>query len=126
MTDAKPATDMPTLETVVKSWREAPYKPATDNQIEAVRARLKIEEEYEMPSWRGNSVAILIARIDTERAARLAAEARVRKLEDALRAVDAELANGFTVCDRCANEEGLSDLDCRETIRAALKEPANG
>ena len=85
MTDAKPATDMPTLEMIVKDWRASPCKPATDDQIEAIRARLKIEEEYEMPSWSRNSVAILIARIDAERAARLAAEARVKVLEDALR-----------------------------------------
>lgn len=54
-------------------------KPATDEQIEAVRARLKIEEEYEMPPWNGNSVAILIARIDKEIKDRLAAEARADK-----------------------------------------------
>lgn len=148
MTDAKPATDMPTLETVVKSWREAPYKPATDNQIEAVRARLKIEEEYEMPSWRGNSVAILIARIDAERA-------RVKALEDALRPFATRLiicSEGESVSLTYVVAEPPTQFGANQPItyhlmmaqnsyaqaslgalavfveqaRAALKEPANG
>lgn len=123
MTDAK--TDMPTLETVVKSWREAPYKPATDDQIEAMRSRLKIEEEYEMPSWNRNSVAILIARIDAERARAVRAEAEAARLRDDLTENLEPIAKAIGFCVKA--DLAVAATQACDRLRTALtsKEPTN-
>ena len=96
-------------------------KPATDRRIERARVALS-KEHYTERLWHSDFVKALIARIDTERTARLAAEARVKVLEDALRVIaKAELYDPTT---------GIIDADvlaiCQQEARTTLKEPANG
>ena len=79
-------------------------KPATDAMIESDRAVYG--------AVLGHNVARYIARIDAERAARLAAEAQLWKPGDPrCDACDNGIANAWTYCAWCGT---------------ALKEPANG
>lgn len=94
-------------------------KPATDEQMAAMRAYLKTEGSPRR--WSRHSVVILIARIDAECAARLAAEARVKVLTDTLRLI----ADSTTLTHP---QGGVAENHpvIRAIARAALKEPANG
>lgn len=69
-------------------------KPATDRRIERARVALS-KEHYTERLWHSDFVKALIARIDTERAARLAAEARAKMLEEAARSMIAAF-DGYT------------------------------
>lgn len=106
-------------------------KPATDRRIERARVALS-KEHYTERLWHSDFVKALIARIDTERTARLAAEARVKALEDALK----EAADSLQGCHEALAKEfpapkfGQNSValikEWEANARAALKEPANG
>lgn len=86
-------------------------KPATDDRIDTVRFVLRLEDAGKW-SWKSDFVRSLIARIDTERAARLAAKAQLWKPGDPrCDACDNGIANAWAYCAWCGT---------------ALKEPANG
>ncbi len=104
-------------------------KPATDEEITAIRMTLPEQAHQMSPAA---LVMQLIARIDTERAARLAAEARVKALEDAGEEAFHVLAG--CDCDNGVEHAGMNEgdhhkslaLDRLRSLLPAFKEPANG
>ena len=98
-------------------------KPATDRRIEIARVALS-KEHYTERLWHSDFVKALIARIDTERTARLAAEARAKMLEEAARSMIAAF-DGYT--NKPIDDGYWRALyDAKLALIAALKEPANG
>lgn len=104
-------------------------KPATDEQIAAMRAYLN--EEGSPSRWSRHTVIILIARIDKEIKDRLAAEARAKALEGAGEEAFHVLAG--CDCDNGVEHAGMNEgdhhkslaLDRLRALLPALKEPAN-
>lgn len=75
-------------------------EPATDEQIAAMRAYLKAEGSPKR--WSRHAVAILIARIDKERAARETAEAQSWKIGDPrCDACDNGIVQAWSYCAWC-------------------------
>ncbi len=100
-------------------------KPATDRRIERARVALS-KEHYTERLWHSDFVKALIARIDTERTVRLAAEARVGVLTEALRAFIA--AHDFAGAESwdCTGETRQRFEHAASAAKLLLEEPANG
>lgn len=115
-------------------------KPATDDEIARIKTAAQVHVGH---LTQGQLVLRLVARIDTERAARLAAEARVKVLEDGLKLGLQQLEAKQIVpfieqghdrwrCFECDKtwSEGFDEIHRQSCsivhMRAALKESANG
>lgn len=95
--------------------------PMSDADLEALRA--SVAQRPLSPR-----LASIIARIDAERAARLAAEARVKVLTEVLRTVQWDVRGKCTACagwNMSPSGETVKAHTADCPVAAALQEPAN-